>query len=185
MLLTTAHRRIAAVATTAVTAALLAASASSGASAYTITAKSRVAVQPSISAVQGGHYNIGSAVTGPMWKQQIYQPGPIVARQTMTGAQVVKVTYRLYRWSGAAWELVERRAGAATIQDGQNVLRLPALNTAPVGGRGYYSVGIDLVWTSPIGGVIASESIAMNQASDYACNTTRTCTTGVGWVYVG
>ncbi|MEO6713883.1 MAG: hypothetical protein ABIM89_10690 [Mycobacteriales bacterium] len=185
MLLTTARRRFAAAATTTVTAALLALGASSGASAYTITASSQVAVQPSISKVQGAHYNIGSAVTGPMWKQQIYQPGPIVSRQTQSGQQVVKVTYRLYRWSGTAWVLQERRAGSATILAGQGTVRLPALNTAPAAGRGYYSVGLDLVWTSQIGSVIASQSIAMNQAADYVCNTTLTCSTGVGWVYLG
>lgn len=185
MALTSTGRRIVAAATTTATAAVIALIAPSGASAYTATANRGVAVPPSISKVQGAHYNIGSAVTGAMWKQQIYQPGPIVSRQTRTGQQVVRVTYRLYRWSGAGWALQERRVGSATIQEGQNVVRLPALNTAPAAGRGHYSVGIDLVWTSPIGGVIASESIAMNKQSDYVCNTTRPCATGAGWVYVG
>src|SRR5688572_8321270 len=41
------------------------------AEAYTITARSSVPVAPTIYKVQGAHKNVGSAVTGPMWKPWI------------------------------------------------------------------------------------------------------------------
>jgi hypothetical protein len=155
------------------------------AQAYTITSRTGVPVTPTIYMVQGAHYNIGSAVTGPMMKQWVFQSGPVVYRVAGSGAQTVKVAYTVERWNGSAWIAVARPSGSVTIAATVTSAKAPNLSVLPTEGSGYYRVKLGLTWTSPIGAVLGSMNVSMSSSTDYQCSTTRTCTVGAGWVYLG
>lgn len=152
--------------------------------AYTWSGRSNVPVMPTVYGVQGAHYDTGSAVTGPMWRPWLFQSGP-VAQRTASGTQTVKVTYHVYRWNGSAWAAYANASGSATIGSSVVSAKLPNLSYLPPAGSGYYSVGLSMVWTSAIGGVQGSVEVGMTQSGDYSCATTRPCTAGAGWVYLG
>jgi hypothetical protein len=63
--------------------------------------------------------------------------------------------------------------------------KLPSLSVLPSSGSGYYRVRVALTWTSEVGAVLGSMSVVMDQSGDYVCSTSRTCTAGAGWVYLG
>ena len=155
------------------------------ASAYTTTSSSGVPVPPAIYQVQGSHYNTGSAVTGPMWKPWVYQSGPTVYRVSGSGDQHVRVQYSVDRWTGSTWALNTSQTQSAKIAAATTSAKAPALSVLPPGGSGYYRVRLAMTWTSPLGAVLASRSVAMNSSGDYLCSTTRTCSAGPGYVYVG
>jgi hypothetical protein len=153
------------------------------AGAYTVTSGG-VPVAPVIYQVQGAHWDAGSAVTGPMWKQWIYQSGPVVNRVTGSGAQYVRVVYSVDRWYGS-WVQRAQTTVNVTIGAAQVSAKAAALSILPSDGTGYYRVRLAMTWTSPIGAVIGSLNVTMDGASDYICSTTRPCTAGGGWVYLG
>jgi hypothetical protein len=152
--------------------------------AYTTTSSSNVAVAPTIFQVQGAHYNVGSAVTGPMYKPWVYQSGPVVNRVAGSASQTVRVTYSVDYWRGY-WSFLASQSGSATIASGYVSAKEPALSMLPSTGTGYYRVRVSLTWTDAIGAVIGSMNVTMNNSGDYICSTTRTCTAGAGWVYLG
>ena len=154
------------------------------ASAYTVTSRQNVPVAPTIYTVQGAHQNVGSAVTGPMYKPWVYQSGPVVNR-VARGTEYVRVTYNVDRWTGSAWVLAATRSVSVTIGSTVTSAKAPALSVLPSAGAGYYRVRLAMTWTSPIGAVLGSMSVSMNQAGDYVCSTTRSCTVGSGWIYIG
>ena len=176
------HRRPLAVVLAAVAFALVSMLVAAPAEAYTISQRSGVPVLPTIYKVQGTHANIGSEITGPMWQARLYQPGPI-AQRTAQGDQTVRVTYRVYTWNGSTWSLKATRTGSAQIPSSQVSVRLPQLSYAP-GNAGYYSVQVDLTWSSALGAIQGSMRTSMNHQADYSCNTTQICQTGPGWVYL-
>jgi hypothetical protein len=155
------------------------------AGAYTTTSRTGVPVTPGIYKVQGAHRNVGSAVTGPMWKPWIYQSGPVVYRVAVSGTQSVRVTYRVDRWNGSSWVLRHTVTGTASIDSTVTSAKAPALSILPSDGSGYYRVRLAMTWTSPIGAVLGSMNVTMSTAGDYTCSTTRTCTVGAGWVHLG
>ena len=155
------------------------------ASAYTTTSRSGVPVTPIIYKVQGAHYNAGSPVTGPMWKPWIYQSGPVLYRVAGSGTQSVRVTYRVDRWNGTAWVQRHSAAGSVSIGAAVTSAKGPNLSILPSDGSGHYRVRIAMTWTSPIGAVLGSMNVTMSQAGDYVCSTSRTCSVGAGWVYLG
>jgi hypothetical protein len=155
------------------------------AGAYTTTSRTGVPVTPVIYKVQGAHRNVGSAVTGPMWKPWIYQSGPVAYRAAGGGTQSVRVTYRVDRWNGSSWVLRHTVTGTASIGSTVSSVKAPSLSILPSDGSGYYRVRLAMTWTSPIGAVLGSMSVAMSAAGDYTCSTTRTCTVGAGWIHLG
>lgn len=154
------------------------------ASAYTVASRSNVPVVPTVYQVQGAHKDIGSAVTGPMYQPWVYQSGPVVQRVAGTGAQTVQVRYQVLRWTGSGWVTHTTQSGSVTIAATATSAKAPALSVLP-GTSGYFSVSLSLTWTSPIGGVLGSTTVSMNESRDYICSTTRTCSVGNGFVYVG
>lgn len=154
------------------------------ADAYTITSRNSVPVAPTIYRVQGAHYNAGSALTGPMYKPWVYQPGPTVFRTT-SGTQYVQVRYLVDRWNGSSWSLDSSQTRSTRIDPGYTSARAPALSVLPAGGRGYYRVRMAITYTSAIGGVQGWFNTVMNHSGDYTCNTTRTCQVGPGYVFIG
>lgn len=178
------HRAVMAI-LTAVASLVAALFAASPASAYTTTSRSNVPVAPVVYQVQGSHYNVGSAVTGPMWKPWVYQSGPTVYRVSGSGEQSVRVQYSVDRWTGSAWALHTSQAQGVRIASTATSAKAPALSVLPSGGSGYYRVRLSITWTSPIGAVLASTSISMNATGDYVCSTSRTCTAGPGYVHLG
>lgn len=152
--------------------------------AYTIASRSNVPVMPTIYQVQGAHYNTGSAVTGPMWHQWVYQPGATVQR-TASGNQTVQVTYTTQRYYSTGWSTISTNRGSVTIPSAQVSATLPALSILPSQGSGYYRVLTSYVWTSAIGAVQSSLTANMTDSGDYRCVTSRPCTAGAGWVYLG
>lgn len=152
--------------------------------AYQIASRSNVPVMPTIYQVQGAHYDSGSAVTGPMWRQWVYQPGASVQR-TASGSQSVQVTYTTQRYSSTGWSTISTNRGSVTIPSTQVSASLPALSILPTQGSGYYRVLSSIVWTSAIGAVQSSLSVNMTDSGDYRCVTSRPCTAGAGWVYLG
>ncbi|MBA2557072.1 MAG: hypothetical protein H0V12_06990 [Chloroflexi bacterium] len=165
--------------------ALLLGAAAAPVQAYTITSRTSVPTLPTIYQVQGAHYDAGSAVTGPMWKPWLYQSGPVVKRVSGSGSQSVQVTYKFDRWNGSSWVNQGTRTGSVTIAASATSAKAPNLSVTPSAGSGYYRVRLGLTWTSQIGAVLGSMSVSMNQSGDYVCSTTRTCSTGPGWVYIG
>jgi hypothetical protein len=155
------------------------------AQAYTVTSASNVPVRPTFYKVQGLHYNAGQAVTGPMYKPWIYQKGPVVYRNG-SGTQYVKAVYTVQKWNGAAWVTVATQTKSTVIGSGYTSAQMPALSVLPSGySGGYFHVKLSLTWTNQIGAVTGSMQVSMNAASDYTCNTNRTCSVGGGWVYLG
>lgn len=156
------------------------------ANAYTTTARSNVPVNPTVYQVQGRHYDAGQSVTGPMYKPWIYQPGPLVHRTAPSGTEYVKVTYTVQKWNGSSWATVGTQTKSGSISSGVTSLRLPALSMLPSGySGGYFRVSESITWTNPIGAVIGSMSVSMNQSGDYTCSTTRSCSVGSGWIFLG
>ncbi len=164
---------------------LLLLAAASPVDAYTITSRQSVPTAPTVFKVQGRHYDIGSQVTGPMLKPWLYQRGPTVSRVNGSGSQTVSIRYDVYRWNGSSWASYTSASGSVTIAANASSASAPALSLLPNAGAGYYHVQFSLTWTSQIGGVLGSFAGSMNQTGDYSCNTTRTCSTGQGWVYIG
>ena len=152
--------------------------------AYTTTSSSNVAVTPTIYQVQGAHYNVGSPVTGPMYKPWVYQSGPVVNRVAGSASQTVRVTYSVDYWRGY-WSFLASQSGSTTIASGYVSAKEPALSMLPSTGTGYYRVRVSLTWTDAIGAVIGSMNASMDNSGDYICSTSRTCTAGAGWVYLG
>ena len=156
------------------------------ASAYTTTARSGVPVTPVIYQVQGAHYNAGSAVTGPMYKPWVYQSGPVVYRAGGSGAQTVRVTYRVDRWNGSSWVLRHSLSGTTSISATATSAKAPNLTVLPSDGSGYYRVRVEMTWTSAIGSYLGSMNVTMGGTSgDYVCSTTRTCAATANYVYIG
>lgn len=155
------------------------------ANAYTTTTRSGVPVNPVIYQVQGSHYDAGSAVTGPMYKPWVFQGGPVVYRAAGSGAQTVKVTYRVDRWNGSSWVLRHSLTGTASISSSLTSVKAPNLSVLPSDGSGYYRVRIEMTWTSQIGAYLGSMNVTMNGSGDYVCSTARTCTAAAGYVYLG
>ena len=155
------------------------------AQAFTTTSRTNVPVAPTIYKVQGAHYDIGSAVTGPMLKPWVFQPGPVLYRVSGSGAQTVKVTYTVERWDGSVWTVVARPSGSVTIGGTVTSAKAPNLSLLPTQGSGYYRVKVAMVWTSQIGAVLGSMNVSMSASGDYTCSTTRTCSVGDGWVFIG
>ena len=154
------------------------------AQAYTTTSSSNVAVAPTIYQVQGAHYNVGSPVIGPMYKPWVYQSGPVVNRVAGSASQTVRVTYSVDYWRGY-WSFLASQSGSTTIASGYVSAKEPALSMLPSTGTGYYRVRVSLTWTDAIGAVIGSMKASMDNSGDYICSTSRTCTAGAGWVYLG
>jgi hypothetical protein len=155
------------------------------ANAYTTNTRSGVPVTPVIYQVQGAHSNVGSAVTGPMYKPWIYQSGPVVYRAAGSGAQTVRVVYRVDRWNGTSWVLRHTLTGNASIGASATSAKAPNLSVLPSDGSGYYRTRVEMTWTSPLGAVIGSMNVTMGTAGDFVCSTTRTCTATAGYVYLG
>ena len=167
-------------------AGLLSLAVAAPASAYSITSRANVPVAPTIYQVQGRHYDAGQAVTGPMYKPWIYQPGPLVSRTAPSGTEYVQVTYTVQKWNGSSWVTVGTQTKSGSIASSVTSTQLPALSMLPSGySGGYFRVSESITWTNPIGAVIGSMKISMNQSGDYRCQTTRTCSIGAGWVYLG
>lgn len=156
---------------------------SSPAGAYTISTRSNVPVLPTVYVVQGAHNNIGSAVTGPMWKPYVFQSGPVAYRASTSGAQTVRVTYTVERWNGSAWVYETGQTSSGTISSSLTSVKLPSLSQY-VGGGYYYRVRFSLTWTSAIGAVLASMSGTMNASGEYVCSTAQTCTTASNSIYL-
>lgn len=152
------------------------------ASAYQVTSGS-APVLPTIYAVQGAHQNVGSAVTGPMWKPYVYQSGPVVSRTSPGGAQYVSVRYGVDRWTGSAWTSETSQTVSGTIASTATSVQVPALSRY-VGGAAWYRVRLSVTWTSPIGAVIGSLGVTMNGTGDYRCSTTQTCSVATNAVYL-
>ncbi len=153
--------------------------------AYTIT-QSTMAVRPTVYQVEGRHYDSGSAVTGPMLRPWIFQTGPVVYRTSpSSGTEYIKVTYTVQRWNGSAWANYYTASSNVTIPSSLTSAQAGALSFLPNAGAGYYYVKVQITSTDSIGAVRGSFSAAMNQSGDYRCNTTRPCSVGNGYVYVG
>ena len=155
------------------------------AGAWTTTSSQGVPVQPTVYAVQGSHYNSGSSITGPMYKPWLYQSGPVVYRVSGSDAQTVRVVYRVDRWNGSSWAERNTAQGSTTIASGVTSAKAPNLSILPSDGSGYYRVRMDLTWTNQIGAYLGSTSLVMSSSRDYVCSTTRTCSIGAGYVYLG
>lgn len=159
--------------------------AAGSAEAYTITTRSNVPVFPTIYQVQGAHYNIGTPASA-QYVPWIYQSGPVASR-VGAGAQTVRVTYTVDRWTGSAWALHATRSGSASIPSTLTSVKLPNLSLTGIDTTaGYYRVRtVALTWTSPIGAVIGSTTVAMNASGDYTCSVPGPCTAYAGYVWVG
>ena len=153
--------------------------------AYSITSRTNVPVGPTIYQVQGAHYNAGSPVTGPMYKPWVFQSGPVVNRVSISGSQTVQTVYTVERWNSSAWVVVGTVSKSVTIAATATSAKTPDLSVTPSQGSGYYRVRLAITWTSPIGAVLGSMSLSMNSSADYTCSTTRTCSVGAGWIYIG
>lgn len=167
-------------------AGLLSMAVAAPAGAYTVTSRSNVPVSPTIYQVQGRHYDAGQAVTGPMYQPWVYQPGPVVYRTTSSGTEYVRVTYTVQKWNGSSWANVGTQNRSGQIGSSVTSTQLPALSMTPSGyNGGYFRVLESITWTNAIGAVTGSMNVSMNSSGDYTCRTTRTCTAGAGWVYLG
>lgn len=155
------------------------------ANAYTVTSRSNVPVSPTVYKVQGAHYDVGTPVTGPMWKPWIYQAGPVVYRTAVSGDQYVQVTYSVDRWNGSTWVSQGTQAKGLKITAALTSAQAPALSMLPSAGSGYYRVRLSIVYTTLIGAVSGSMDVAMNTSGDYTCSTSRTCSVASNSVYLG
>jgi hypothetical protein len=178
-------RRAAAVAlATASLAAPLALTAPS-ASAYTIESISAMPTRPTVYQVSPYKTDIGTAVTGPMLQQRIFQSGPIVYRTIPLGAgiQTVYATYTVEKYSGG-WTTYVKQNRSVTIPSTVNSVRMPSLDVAAT--TGSFRVRLALTWTNPVGTVVSRASFLMNQTGDYTCASQgSTCSVGYNSTYGG
>lgn len=141
------------------------------ASAYTVTSITSMPNRPVIYQVTPYKVNIGSAVTGPMWQQRLYQAGPIVYRTIPLGAgpQTVSVTYLVQKFQYGAFSTVSSMSPTytTTIASTTNSFRAHALDV--VASSGSYRVLVRIVWKNSVGTVVSSEALTMNQTGDYSC----------------
>lgn len=141
------------------------------ASAYTITSITSMPNRPVVYQVTPYKLDIGSAVTGPMWQQRLYQAGPVIYRTIPLGAgsQTVSVTYVVQKYQYGAFSTVSSMSPTytTTIGSSTNSFRAHALDVAASSGS--YRVLVRIVWKNSVGAVVSSEALSMNQTGDYSC----------------